>query len=223
MTNKKICIVNGSPRRNWNTEKMCQSFADGANDNGVEVEVINLYDIDYKGCRSCFACKLRDGKNYGKCAYPDGLKDILHNVSMADGLVFASPVYFGEVTGSMKSFCERLFFPFIIYDENFTPIPPKKLKTAVIYTMNVDKSIFETSYIGENNCGPIGFFENWITHIYGKPYRICAFNTYQFSDYSKYVADIFDENEKSKHHNEVFPEDLKKAYQAGGKMAKELL
>lgn len=223
MTNKKICIVNGSPRNSWNTAKMCQSFAQGVTDIGLEVEIINLYDIDFKGCRSCFACKLRNGKNYGKCAYPDGLKDILDRVSGADGIVFASPVYFGEVTGVMKSFCERLFFPFVTYDEKFTPIPPKNLKTAVIYTMNVDKSIFETSYLGDNNCGPIGLFENWISHIYEQPQRICAFNTYQFSDYNKYVADVFDETQKAKQRDEVFPQDLQKAYLAGENMAKELL
>ncbi len=77
--NKKITIINGSPRKNQNTAKMCEKFAQGAKDHGAEIEIINLYDIDFKGCYSCFACKLRGGKNYGKCAYPDGLKSVIEN------------------------------------------------------------------------------------------------------------------------------------------------
>ncbi len=219
--NKKITIINGSPRKNQNTAKMCEKFAQGAKDHGAEIEIINLYDIDFKGCYSCFACKLRGGKNYGKCAYPDGLKSVIEKVSLSDGIVFATPIYFGEVTGVMKAFCERLFFPFITYDEAFTPIPPKKSKTAVIYTMNVNDKLFE-EYIGENNNGPIGFFERWITHIYQKPERICAYNTYQFPDYSKYVADIWDEKAKAKQRDEVFPKDLENSYLAGQKMAQSL-
>ena len=218
---KKVTIINGSPRKCQNTSKMCKQFAQGAQECGAETEIINLYDIDFKGCYSCFACKLRGGKNYGKCTYPDGLKHVIEKVSASDGIVFATPIYFGEVTGVMKSFCERLFFPFVTYDEAFTPIPPKKSKTAVIYTMNVDESLFQ-EYLGENNCGPIGFFERWITHIYEKPERICAYNTYQFPDYSKYVADIWDEKAKAKQRDEVFPKDLENAYLAGQKMAQSL-
>ncbi len=215
---KKIYIINGSPRKNRNTDKMCKSFADGVKAAGGEAEIIRLYDIDFKGCYSCFACKLLNGANYGRCAYPDGLKNILEKVSMADGVVFASPVYFGDVSGVMKMFIERLVFPFIRYDENFTAIPPKKLKTAVIYTMNVDEKIFNEDYIGKTCPRALQIFENWIEKIYEKPERICAFNTYQFPDYNKYFSKIWDEKDKKRQLDEVFPNDLKKAYLAGKKM-----
>ncbi len=211
---KKIYILNGSPRKDWNTGKMCKSFAKGVEDSGDFAEIINLYDVDFKGCRSCFACKLKRGKNYGKCAYPDELKQVLEKITYGDGIVLASPIYFGEVTGVMKSFIERLFFPFFKYDANYTTIPPKKLKTAVIYTMNVDEKIFEENYLA-NGAGPIAFFERWITHVYEKPQRICAYNTYQFTDYDKYDAEVWDKNEKQKYRENGFPKDLKNAYEAG--------
>lgn len=214
---KKIYIINGSKRKNRNTDKMCKSFAEGVKNAGGEAEIIYLYDLDFKGCHSCFACKLLGGANYGKCAYPDELKGILEKVSTADGVVFASPVYFGDVSGIMKMFMERLLFPYIRYDANFTAIPPKKLKTAVIYTMNVNEEIFK-SYIGENNSGPVGFFETWIEKVYEKPQRLCAFNTYQFTDYDKYFSKIWDKNDKLKQREEIFPKDLEKAYFAGQKM-----
>ena len=69
----------------------------------------------------------------------------------------------------MKSFLERLIFPFVRYDKNYTTIPPKKLKTATIYTMNVPQEIFENDYVKPDNSGAIGNFEKWITHVYEKP------------------------------------------------------
>lgn len=223
MDEKKIYIINGSPRRNRNTDKMCKSFAAGVEQAGGSAEIIDLYNIDFKGCRSCFACKLRNGKNAGRCAYPDGLTRVLDKVSHGGGIVFASPIYFGEVTGVMKSFLERLIFPFVMYDENYTSIAPVKLKTAVIYTMNVDEKLFTNSYIGNHHLGPIGFFENWIEHIYEKPERICAYNTYQFSNYDKYYADVWDEKAKAKQRDEQFPKDLQNAFEAGARMANALI
>ena len=215
MDKKIIYIINGSPRKNWNTDKMCKSFAKGVTNSGAEAVIINLYDIDFKGCRACSACKLKNGKNYGICSYPDNLKEILEKVSIADGICLATPIYFGDVTGVMKMFLERLVYPFIRFDKQYTPIPPKKLKTAVIYTMNVDENTFLNQYIGQNNSAPIGFFENWITHLYEKPKRICAFNTFQYNDYSKYDDVRWNIEDKINQHDNIFPKVLENAYNAG--------
>ena len=212
---KQIYIINGSPRKNWNTSKLCESFAQGVRDSGGSAEIINLYDIDFKGCRACSACKLKGGTNYGSCSYPDELKEILNKISFADGICLATPIYFGDVSGVMKMFIERLVYPFVRLDKQYTPIPPKNLKTAVIYTMNVDENTFLNQYIGQNNSAPVGFFENWIAHIYEKPQRICAFNTYQYHDYSKYDDERWDIDDKIKQHENIFPKDLKNAYNAG--------
>ena len=212
---KQIYIINGSPRKNWNTSKMCESFAKGVIDAGGYAEISKLFDIDFKGLWSCAECKLNNGQNYGFCSYPDELKEILNRISLADGICLATPIYFGDVSGVMKMFIERLVYPFVRFDKQYTPIPPKKLKTAVIYTMNVDEKLFLGSYIGKHNLGPVGFFENWITHLYEKPQRICAFNTYQYYDYSKYDDERWDINDKIRQHEEVFPKDLENAYNVG--------
>ena len=129
---------------------MCESFANGVKESGNEAEIINLYDIDFKGCRSCFACKLKDGKNFGRCAYPDGLTPILDKIAQSDGIVFGTPIYYGDITGVMKSCVERLLFPFFEYKEGFPSIAPKKLKTAIIYTMNVDEKTCQDLYSFQN-------------------------------------------------------------------------
>ncbi len=57
----KAMFINGSPRRNGNTAKLLNRAMEGAKDAGAEVEMVNLYDRDlvYKGCMSCFACKVK--------------------------------------------------------------------------------------------------------------------------------------------------------------------
>lgn len=207
---KKVIILNGSPRKKWNTHKMCESFANGVKESGAEAKIINLYDIDFKGCRSCFACKLKGGKSFGKCGYPDGLTPILEEISQADGVVLASPIYFGDITGVARSLIERLFFPFFEYKEGFPSIAPKKLKTAVIYTMNVDENTGNEMYA--DLFSKIEFF---MEVAFSKPERICAFDTCQFSDYDKYVCEVFDKEHKLKQKEEQLPKDLQKAFESG--------
>lgn len=215
---KKVVILNGSPRKGWNTHKMCESFADGIKSQGVEPKVVNLYDIEFKGCRSCFACKMKNGKNFGRCAYPDGLTSVLDEISQADGVVLASPIYFGDITGTMRSFMERLLFPFFEYKEGFPSIAPKKLKTAVIYTMNVNEEMALDVYSDLFNK-----IEGFIELAFSKPQRICAFDTYQFADYDKYVCETFDKTHKLNQREKQFPKDLENAYNSGVKMAQEIL
>lgn len=49
----KAIFVNGGPRKQWSTYKMLEQAMKGAADAGAEVEMINLYDIPFKGCVSC--------------------------------------------------------------------------------------------------------------------------------------------------------------------------
>lgn len=214
---KKVIIVNGSPRKNWNTAKMCESFANGVKEADGEAEIINLYDVDFKGCRSCFACKLKNGKNYGKCAYPDGLVPILDKISSSDGLVVASPIYCYDVTGVTRCFIERLTFPFFEYKEGYPSIAPKRLKTAMIYTMNEPETLSNQMFLDM-----FDKTEFMITTVFEKPVRIFAYDTYQFSDYDKYVMETYDKNKKLKQKEQQFPKDLQKAFEAGKNMIESI-
>lgn len=72
----KIIAINGSSRKKWNTATLLEKALEGAATQGAETELIHLYDRDFKGCSSCFACKLKGGKSYGKCAMKDDLTRI---------------------------------------------------------------------------------------------------------------------------------------------------
>ena len=81
---KKIVILDGGPRKNMNTAHLLQRFAEGAKSAGedVEVKTVRLYDIDYKGCMSCMACKLK-GKASNICRFKDALSPLLEDIAEA--------------------------------------------------------------------------------------------------------------------------------------------
>ena len=129
----KVIAVNGSPRPNHNTAQLLE----GAKSKGAEVERFDLYKLDFKGCRGCFACKRKGGKSLHKCAVHDDLTPLLEAVANADALIVGSPIYFSDMTGEARSFLERLLFQYLPYDtavEDGTYFP-RELKVGFIYTM----------------------------------------------------------------------------------------
>ena len=91
----KVMAINGSPRKKWNTSTLLEKALEGAASQGAETELIHLYDLDFKGCTSCFACKLKDGRSYGKCAMKDGLTEVLEKLFETNAFILGSPIYFG--------------------------------------------------------------------------------------------------------------------------------
>ena len=98
----KVYAINGSPRKNQNTATLLQKAFDGvkesAKDKEVETKIINLYNLKFTGCISCFACKRLNGKSYGKSAVKDDIYEIFNEFSQADGIILGSPIYFLNIT-----------------------------------------------------------------------------------------------------------------------------
>ena len=68
---------------------------------------MKLYNFNYKGCKSCFECKLINGNSYGQCSINDEISPILKKIKNADAIILSSSIYLGSITGEMKSFMER--------------------------------------------------------------------------------------------------------------------
>ncbi|WP_291441120.1 flavodoxin family protein, partial [Desulfovibrio sp.] len=92
----KFYAVNGSPRKKRNTATVLGKALEGitAACPEAQTEMLHLYDYNYKGCISCFECKRLGGKSYGRCAVRDELAPVLEKLSLADGIIFGSPIYF---------------------------------------------------------------------------------------------------------------------------------
>jgi len=212
---KKVIAINGSPRKKWNTATLLNKALEGAASQGAETELIHLYDLKYKGCISCFACKLKDGKSYGKCACKDDLTPILKKIKQTDALILGSPIYIGAATGEMRSFLERLIFPYFVYDENYSTLLDKKIPTGFIYTMGATGK--QVQDLGYND--HLQNTERIMKSVFGSAESLFVIDTYQFQDYSKYVAPKFNVEEKTKRREEEFPKDCEKAFAMGAKFA----
>lgn len=208
---KKIVIIDGGPRKNMNTAQLLQQFADGAKsaDSDIDVKTIRLYDLDYKGCMSCMACKLK-GKASNICRFKDALTPVLEDIAVADGIVLGSPIYFGEVTGQMRAFLERLSFPWLSYND-YSLTAPKRMPVLLVETMNGTPD--------RNNSNGFGTMEWCIATALGEPQRIVAYNTCQVAKYDRYELGGFSEDAKHAWRDAHWEEDLKKAYEAGRLMA----
>lgn len=99
---KKVLILSSSLRKNGNSETLAKKFAEGAEKSGNAVEFIRLADYNINFCRGCLAC----GKTK-QCAMKDDAGEIIQKISGADAVVFATPIYYYEMSGLMKTMLDR--------------------------------------------------------------------------------------------------------------------
>jgi len=118
-------------------------------------------------------------------------------------------------TGEMRSFMERAVFPYIRYADPPATLFPRRIRTALIYTMNLAEEQAETM-------GLPGRLESsrWFLEMAFGPCEIqCCHDTLQFDDYDAYENSRFDPEAKMRRHEEVFPKDLEQAFELGRRMA----
>ena len=215
---KKVIAINGSPRKKGNTATLLRHALKGAVELGAETEMINLYDLNYKGCISCYACKRKDNKYVGKCAMKDELSPILEKIIQSDVLLLGSPIYCHNITGAMQSLLERLIYMNLSYDKesfcNFTG----RINVGFIYTMGApQRTMFQSGYdiMFKSRASALSSF------LRGKSEYMTSNDTLLFDDYSKYAASVFDEDHKKKVYVEQFPVDCRNAFEMGKRLLAE--
>ena len=213
---KTIFAINGSPRKNGNTAQLLQKALEGAASAGAEVKLIQLADLDFSGCRSCFACKRLANPAPG-CVLKDDLAEILKELLQSDGIIMGSPIYFGTESGLYRNFLERLFFPMLRYTNPPSSRAEKRIDFGFIYTMNVPENVMDeygyNAYLQSQSQTPGLIFNS------RNIYTLYACDTHQFDDYSKYECTLFDATHKDEMRKTQFVSDLAKAFEMGRKLA----
>ena len=209
----KVIAINGSPRKNWNTDTLLKKALDGAASAGAETEMVYLYDLKFRGCVSCLACKLKKEPRPNRCVLRDDLTAVLDKVHEADAVILGSPIYFSEVTGEMRSFFERFLFQYLNYDDYTKPLSPGK-RVGLVFTMNISESQFE-----DFGYHPLfQRYENWMKQYFGYCETLLSTETLQVKDYSRYHLAGFDAAARQQRRETVFPQDCQKAYELGVKL-----
>lgn len=204
----KTVFINGSPRKNRNTAAILKAARDGAASVGAETEYIDLYDLQYTGCRSCLLCK-RKGAARCRCYWNDDLSPVIERVFSADALFLGSPIYLGDVTSGLLAFLERLRFCALSYDD-YANYFTGKVNVAVFLTMNASRAFYERAYREKLEarlrglCALNGSFT---------VYPCC--DTLQVDDYGKFSMASFDPAHKKEVRETEFPKDLAAAFDLG--------
>ena len=210
---KKIVAVNCSPRTVWNTATLVREAARGAEEQGAEIEVIDLYKLEkFTGCVSCFGCKLPD--KLGKCICKDGLAPVLEAIRNADGLIIGSPNYLGDVTAGFRALYERLIFQSLTYKTEVRSYNQKQIPVLMIMTSNAAEAFYPQ--IGYDEM--LKRYQGTLGTFVGPTRILISSDTLQVKDYSRYNWTMFNPEHKKQRHETVFPEDQKKAFALGAEM-----
>ena len=209
----KTIIINASPRKKWNTAEVLDSARKGAESVGAEVEYVNLYDLVFKGCRSCLICKRKD-KTKGKCYWKDDLSPLIEKIFDSDALIIGSPIYFGQPTSEFRALVERLIFCIMSYDDG-SSYYTGKVNVGIFYTMNAPLEFYEQSM--KDSLSSTEFLFSFLN---GEviSYPVC--DTLQVHKYSEYNMAGFSQEAKEKQLILQFPNDLEKAFEIAANLSK---
>ena len=100
---KKVIVISTSLRQGSNSDMLADKFAEGAKAAGHEVEKISLVGKNIQFCKGCLACQ-----KLGRCVIDDDVNDMMVKVLKADVVAWATPIYYYEMSGQMKTLIDRM-------------------------------------------------------------------------------------------------------------------
>ena len=100
---KKVIVISTSLRRGSNSDMLAEKFVEGAKTAGNDVEKISLVGKNIQFCKGCLGCQ-----KLGHCIINDDVNDITSKVLQADVVCWATPIYYYEMSGQMKTLIDRM-------------------------------------------------------------------------------------------------------------------
>lgn len=99
---KKVLVITSSLRANSNSDLLAEAFVNGAKEAGNQVDIVSLKDKTIAFCKGCLACL-----KTGACVIKDDAIEITNKMHDAEVIVFATPIYYYEMAGQMKTLLDR--------------------------------------------------------------------------------------------------------------------
>lgn len=113
---KKILVISSSLRGVSNSHLLAEAFARGAREAGNDVEMLTLHKKEIKFCIGCLSCQKTD-----RCVLRDDAPAIISKIHDADVLALATPIYYYEMSGQLKTLLDRAN-PLFEGDYRFTDV-----------------------------------------------------------------------------------------------------
>lgn len=157
----KAIVINGSPRRNGNTDLLAAEFVKGLVNGGAEIEEIYTSAINIAPCSGCLYCE-----SSGECTIQDDMQECYKKITESDIIIITSPIYFASVTAQLKTFIDRCqlmfsrkyklglsnqnkkigYFIFTAGSENKAMVEAVKL-LAKFFMLSVNAELFDMIYV----------------------------------------------------------------------------
>ena len=100
----KVLLLNGSPRKDGNTEIALKEMVKVFENEGIDCELVQVGNKPIRGCIACGGCR-----KIGKCVFDDGVNELVQKFSEADALIVGSPVYYASANATLIAFLDRMF------------------------------------------------------------------------------------------------------------------
>ena len=101
----KVLLINGSPRRQGNTNVALEEVANQLKKNGIDSEIVWIGTKPVRGCIACGKCQ------GNRCNFDDDITNrIIEKMEECDGLVMGSPVYYGQPAGQLLCLQQRMMY-----------------------------------------------------------------------------------------------------------------
>ena len=126
---KKLLILQASPRKNGNLYKMAESLSEKYRVKGFETETVDVCALNFHRCIACMKCR-----SCGECIFKDDADLVGQKIQEADVIAVASPVWWGNMPGHLKSLFDRNVFRFMGESKYGIPVPLLKGKKGIILT-----------------------------------------------------------------------------------------
>jgi multimeric flavodoxin WrbA len=104
----RVLMISGSRNRAGQTAQAAQSLLEGAASAGAEVESVFLPELDIQRCRQCNPDGWGTCRSAGSCCVTDDFAGVVAKIAAADAVIFATPVYWGDLSESIRAFLDRL-------------------------------------------------------------------------------------------------------------------
>ncbi len=126
---KKLLILQASPRKNGNVHSLAQNLADTYKNKGFETESVDVTELKFHDCIACMKCR-----SSGECVFKDEADEVGKKMTKADIIAVASPVWWGNMPGHLKSLFDRNVFRFMGEGAHGIPKPLLKGKKGILLT-----------------------------------------------------------------------------------------
>jgi multimeric flavodoxin WrbA len=171
---KALCII-GSPKTNGSTARLVDHMIEGMKSQKIEVSRYFLDEMNINYCKGCEKCEVNR-----KCVQMDDMSLLIDETYESDIVLLASPSYWGDVTGQMKTFIDRSL-PACNAKTGKTPVPKGKVGVAVAVRAGKSR---------EENLQIVDAFNHYFSHLEIQPIAMLT------SEGIRSISDI--ENDQNK-------------------------